>query len=75
MTLISLLLTLEEDVSFNWKHKFMNKTLKFEVNDQIQSIDIVENMFNKNTATKPNTYQKNWTKKEKEEGMVLTHTY
>ena len=37
----------------------MNKTLKFEVNDQIQSIDIVENMFNKNTATKPNTYQKN----------------
>lgn len=53
----------------------MNKTLKFEVNDQIQSIDIVENMSNKNTATKPNTYQKNWTKKEKEEGMVLTHTY
>jgi len=38
----------------------MNKILKFETNDHIQSISITENMSNKNAATKRlNMHQKN----------------
>jgi len=36
----------------------MNKTLKFEANDHIQSIGIVGNMSNKNVATKQLNTQK-----------------
>ena len=54
----------------------MNKTLKFKIKDHIQSIGIVGNTSNKNTTTKRhNTHQRNWTKKEEEEGNVLTHAY
>ena len=49
----------------------MNKTLKFKIKDHIQSIGIVGNTSNKNTTTKRhNTHQRNWTKKEEEEGNV-----
>jgi len=43
----------------------MSEILKFEANDHIQSIDILKNMSNKNTAIKrPNTHTKIKLKKE-----------